>query len=322
MTTCGDLRAKSKIISDCSKLVKLDYSKIDRFCNNFDPSKLKHWLSDSPFQLTSIPTDEEKLAFLTVFNSLSFSYWGSPKWRVNFSGYIIDGTWAMLACLGRSVTSGVISLDANKLAELPEITFKEILAGSVEIPLLYERLQNIRDIGQVIANRYGGKFTNFVEESKFDAQLMLSRLTSDFSSFSDVSNYNDLTVGFYKRAQLLVSDICNSFQHSRRLNVRGLETLTACADYKLPQVLRYYEILDYSRELIDSIVMGNELSSGSPEEVEIRANTIHAVELIKERLQNNLIFVTASQINDLLWLEGQTKLPNDEPYHRTRTTAY
>ena len=62
----------------------------------------------------------------------------------------------------------------------------------------------------------------------------------------------------------------------------------------------------------------NQIPKGHKHEVEIRANTIWAVEFIKEQLKK----YDSTHVNDHLWLLGQDKLPGDKPYHRTRTTSY
>ena len=98
----------------------------------------------------------------------------------------------------------------------------------------------------------------------------------------------------------------------------GLENLTACADYKLPQVLRRYGILSYSPDLAYKIDAQIPLRKGSQEEVEIRANTIWAVELMKKALKKRLPGVDSIHVNDHLWLLSQQK----GFYHLTRTTAY
>jgi hypothetical protein len=49
------------------------------------------------------------------------------------------------------------------------------------------------------------------------------------------------------------------------------------ADYRVPQILNEYKILEYTKELQQTIENKVELCSGCEEEVEIRAATIIAV---------------------------------------------
>jgi hypothetical protein len=107
--------------------------------------------------------------------------------------------------------------------------------------------------------------------------------------------------------------------------LRGLERLTAFADYKVPQVLRKEGVLVPAPALAARIDRGKELPAGSAEEVELRAATIWAVEWIARALNRQLAAglpaVSAADVDYLLWTAGQEKtgLP---PYHRTRTVYY
>lgn len=101
-----------------------------------------------------------------------------------------------------------------------------------------------------------------------------------------------------------------------------MNQITACADYKLPQILRKLEILEYAPILVEKIDNEIEIKKGSPEETEIRANAIWAVEFIKEEVKKRNPQIMSFQINDDLWLATQEKFDGDKPCHRTRTTAY
>ena len=76
-----------------SRYVRVNKDKIRDFAESFSPAELRHWLQDSPFDISSL-SNEEKLAFLFVFNSISFSYWnkhGEEKWTVEYKGQMHDG---------------------------------------------------------------------------------------------------------------------------------------------------------------------------------------------------------------------------------------
>ena len=101
-----------------------------------------------------------------------------------------------------------------------------------------------------------------------------------------------------------------------------MDKLTVYADYKLPQVLRKLGILHYDEELayrVDSLIP---LPAGSRMEVEIRAATVWAGELMRQSLLPKVPGLTAAHIDFWLWEAGQKKDLTDKPYHRTRTTAY
>jgi hypothetical protein len=98
--------------------------------------------------------------------------------------------------------------------------------------------------------------------------------------------------------------------------------LTAFADYKLPQVLRHLGILNYSPELAQMVDNQVLLSPGSAEEIEIRANTIWAVEVIRQELERCGRKTRAFEIDWLLWNMGQEDTYRAKPYHRTVTIFY
>lgn len=291
--------------------VGVNKDKVKDFARCFDRNRLAHWLSVSPFDLNQLG-EAEKLGFLFALDSMSFSYWGTPKWGVEYHGKEYDGAQAMMACLGRAVERG-IRFNPDYFANIQREELKNILGGNVEIPLLNQRLRNLNEVGAVTQTKFRGDFRHIIYQAKNDALQLVDLLVVSFPSFEDSSIYMRRKVEFNKRAQLLTSDLDYSFGC-----LDNSDRLTACADYKLPQVLRRHGILQYNNELQRRIRAREEIPVGSEEEVEIRAHSIHAVELIKGEITG----ITSSQINDYLWLEGQVKLPTDEPYHLTRTTAY
>jgi len=64
------------------------------------------------------------------------------------------------------------------------------------------------------------------------------------------------------------------------------------------------------------------LEAGSPEEVEIRANTIVAVEMLRQKLSRRGWECRAFEIDWILWNLGQEDRFREKPYHRTVTHYY
>ena len=81
---------------------------------------------------------------------------------------------------------------------------------------------------------------------------------------------------FLKRAQIAAADLARAGVAA----FRDLDRLTMFADNLVPHVLRVDGMLTYDAELLDRIERGELIEHGSPEEVEIRACALHAVELI------------------------------------------
>jgi hypothetical protein len=123
---------------------------------------------------------------------------------------------------------------------------------------------------------------------------------------------------FYKRAQLLTSDILHVREILENISV-DYTHLAGCADYKIPQVMRCYGILDFDEELSNFVDNKIEIKKDSDMEIEIRANDIVVIDYIANKLDNK---VSRIDINDYIWLLGQDKSKMVKYYHRTLTNKY
>ncbi|MDP6154907.1 MAG: queuosine salvage family protein [Candidatus Thermoplasmatota archaeon] len=311
----------TRYVMENSDHVKINMDRLHEFSDNFRASDSRHWLADAPFDLATLSV-QEKLHFLFVFNSINFCYWGEPKWTLTYKNKKYDGAWGMVVAFGRAIEEGKSLLDSSYLATLSNEELSYLFRGNVPIPLFGERLDILREIGSTLNERFGGSFSSIINAASNDALLLLELIVKNFPSFADISYYKDQKIFFYKRAQLLVSDIYNLFEGRGFGELKNIEKLTAFADYKIPQVLRKAGILVYSEELAGKVDQMKLIPGGSPEEIEIRANTIWAVELIAKRLNGRNLHIEPIYVNDHLWLLGQNKSPDDLPYHRTRTIYY
>ena len=299
--------------------VKINRAKISEFSKGFEKHTNHYWLQDSPFDIEQLSTDQ-KLMFIVVFNAISFSYWGNPYWNVEYKGKLYTrGSWSLVASIFRAMEEGKDILNPAYLASVSKEELSQILRGNVEIPLLEERVKILNEIGTILIKKFDGQFSSLIRESQNDSVVLVNLVLENFPSFQDFALYKSEKVFFQKRAQALVQGIYSIFQGKRYGELKNIGTLTALADYIIPNLLRKLGILEYSQELSKKIDSEELLPKGSPEEVEIRSCTIWAIELIKKELEAQNIKVLALNINDYLWsVRGNA----DTPFHRTRTTAY
>jgi len=75
----------AKFVVDNSKYVKLNVENISSFAQTFTHEHKKHWLEQAPVDFHKFKPDD-KLHFLLLFNALSFSYWGEPRWIIEYKG--------------------------------------------------------------------------------------------------------------------------------------------------------------------------------------------------------------------------------------------
>lgn len=298
-------------VSENSKYVKINENKLREFAESMEQVKTNHWLSFSPYNLLDLPI-ETIVNFLLVYESIDFSFWGNPKWTIQADGKNEDGSIALLYAILRYVK--------EKNADFSEISkeeFAKILKGNVEIPLFEERYKIIRNVSKIVNEKMKGNFYEYIKDITSDIELF-DLIIRDFPSFKDERTYNGKTIYFYKLAQLLTSDIL----HMRELK-EGIKLdyshLVGCSDYKIPQVMRGLGILEYNEELANIIDKKEEIKQNSIYEVEIRANMLIVIDLIKRKLNDR---VCAIDINDYIWGQGKNKSINLKPYHLTRTTNY
>lgn len=257
--------------------------------------------------------------YLLLVDALNFSFWGEPKWMINADGERLDGYWALAAALKRAILDGVPLLEAKVLATLDRATLATVLDGTVEIPLLDERLANAREVGRVLLERFEGSFATALAQVGQSAEALVRLVVECFPSFDDRASYAGEEVRFYKRAQLLAADLAAA---GAVAGWHDGEAFTVFADYQLPRVLRAFGVLEYAPVLAAAVDNRKEIAAGSPEEIEIRAATVQVGELLRSELLALGRPVTSVEIDYLLWSMAQAGLPNDRPYHRTRTIFY
>ena len=270
--------------------------------------------------------------YLFLLDALNFCFWGKPRWKIDYKGNRLDGYWALTASLKRAAEGGPHALDADFLARIPPQELADILRGSGKIPLFAERWQNARELGTVLKNLWEGEAARLVDCAQHDAPRLVQMIVENFSSFNDVAVYDNREVRFFKRAQIVVTDLWGSFGGKDWGEFENIDALTAFADYKLPQILRAWGILRYAPSLARKIDAQVELAAGSADEIEIRAATLWAVEFLREELARRGRHLWSVQVDWILWEASQKKNlakvvePSQgsqmKPYHRVRTIYY
>lgn len=301
--------------------VAIDEARLDQVCARLAPGDLRLPTWDDDVFITHPP--EERASHILLFNTINFSYWGEPKWTIDFCGRPLDGAWGMLGALARAVSDeGFRLFEGDYLASIPEVDLRHVLRGNVEIPMFQERLDILRQVGRTLAAEFDGSFVNLIHAAEKDAVALVRLLVARFPSFDDVATLDGHALAFHKRAQLAVAMLYEAFDGRGLGDLRRVDELTAFADYKLPQVLRGLGILRYAPDLAGRVDRRETLAASSREEVEIRAATVWACELMRRALVSRFPGVMALHIDYWLWHEGQVKRQAIRPYHRTRTIYY
>ncbi len=267
---------------------------------------------------------ERTVNWLLVLDALNFCFWSekdAPRWRIEYQGESLNGYWAEAAALTRAVEEGIPLWNAEYLSAISSDQLAHIFRGEETIPLFEQRLQNIHEVGDVLLERFEGQFACAVEQAQGSTVRLALLLAKNFSSFNDVASYRGSEVRFFKRAQICVADLFGSFSGKSWGRFYDLDKLTAFADYKLPQILRHFGVLEYDPALAARIDNQELIEQGGEEEIEIRAATVWACQLLRREMIPHGHLITAAEIDSRLWLLSQN-MTGMRPYHRTRTIYY
>lgn len=318
-----DVSHTSRYVAERSRYVYIDGKALHDFCNWLIQETVKVPPWDSAHHYSS--GREDTVAYFLVLDSINFCFWpaeGKKRWEIRYKSGSLSGYNAMAFRLKNAMESGIPIADARFLAGMSLDEFMKILGGSGELQLLGERVEILHQLGQTLLLKYGGMPHLLVESAGKSAVRLVRLLIKDFSSFRDMAEYDEKTIYFYKRAQIFAADLHGAFGGKSWGQFLDMDMLTAFADYKLPQVLRQLGVINYTDSLSEKINNRMHLEPGSPEEVEIRANTVLAVEQIKNQLRVLGQDLRSFEIDWLLWNMGQDDTFREKPYHLTVSTYY
>lgn len=306
----NEIIESNKYVIENAKYIQINKEEIKKFANGIQEINIKNWLYNSPYNLFN-ENVETIITFLLYFEAIDFSFWGSPKWQIETSNGKEDGSMALMYAMLRYIRE-------NKTFDnLTKEKFKKYLQGNIDIPLLEERYQIIKNVNKVVNETFSGDFYNAIYNLTNDEELF-KFIIDNFEDFKDIRTYEGKKIYFYKLAQLLTSDILHIREKKENIKV-DYSHLVGCSDYKIPQGLRALNLVKYNEELANIVDNKIEIKENSKYEVEIRATVIYVIDVIKRLLNNK---VNAIELNDYIWLMSKNKELPKRPYHLTRTTNY
>ena len=261
-------------------------------------------------------------AFFLTLDAVNFGsgYFPFLRKRPRSSGYFTVAG----ALTGRFRARGPLS--AKSLATCGPEDCAEIFEQDLNVPEMAELMslfaQAFRDLGQDLLSHYDGDVLALIEDAQHSAARLVGILDRQ-PFFHDVAEYRGLNVPLFKRAQITASDLALAFDGRGPGAFTDLDRLTIFADNLVPHVLRVEGILVYDPSLLKRIESGDRLASGSPEEIELRACAVHAVERIADAVNALGHAVTSRDLDLILWNHGQDPaIKGAGPRHRTRCVYY
>lgn len=201
--------------------------------------------------------------------------------------------------------------------ELRALTARDVAATLRQDPaheLMALFACSLNDLGAHVADEHGGSFLGAVDAAGGSAVALAEHLAR-WDCFADASTYRGRRIPFYKRAQIAAADL----HHAGVADLsRDLDRLTLFADNLVPHVLRLDGVLAFDPAFTARVEAGELIAHDSPEEVEMRACAVHAVELIVRARPD----LTAQQVDHLLWNRGAGARYKAVPRPRSRCAAY
>jgi hypothetical protein len=302
-----DLRAACATVAQRASSVRVQEDAVDAYAAALPLDRApEHASEDDAAGLTE---REDRAAFWLQLDAINFGSGWFPTLRKpsGRSGY------QTIACgmRGRARSRGPFT--AEELQGIDPVGVAAVVDQDPGHPLVGLFTVSLRDLGRRIQAGHGGSFSAVADAADGSA-VTLARTLGGWECFADCSRYEELELAFLKRAQIAAADLARAGVAS----FGDLSQLTMFADNLVPHVLRLDGVLRFAPGLVARIEAGELIEHGSPEEVEIRACALHAVELIVASRGHTC----AAAVDQLLWQRGQQPVYKAVPRHRSRCTAY
>jgi hypothetical protein len=319
VSLCDDVRRAAAEVSRRARFVRIDPDRLEalaaRLAEEAPP------LPDYDGAHHHRGTPASTLAFNLSLDTINFGSGFFPylRKRGTLSGYFTVAT----ALKQRFDAKGPWS--ARELRSLEAGEMAALLGQDLAVPEVCELMglfaEALRDLGDWLERRFGGRFEGAVEAAAGSAERLAESL-AEMRFYRDVERYDELEVPFYKRAQIVPSDLALAFGGEGFGRFDDLDRLTIFADNLVPHVLRCEGVLIHDPALAARIEAGEPILLGSAEEIEIRACTVHAVECLVAAIRARGGRTCARELDQLLWTRGQDPRIKAHPRHRTRTVFY
>jgi hypothetical protein len=259
--------------------------------------------SESPPAPDLDGTLEERAAFSLTLNAINFGSGWFPTLR-KIDGK--SGFWTVEAGLrahGPWVPEALAAMTPEEIATT--------IGQDPEHELMRHFARHLRELGERVADH--GSYLALARSGDGSA-VGLAEYLGSWPTFRDVSLYDGFEVPLFKRAQIAAADLALA----GIAPADDLDRLTIFADNLVPHVLRIDGVLEFEPELVARIDAEELIEHDSPDEVEIRACALHAVELLVAAHGAT----TATTVDNLLWHRGAAPRYKAHPRHRARTTDY
>lgn len=311
------IRESFEQVAKQAQSVRIRYDRIADYAGDLKPLP-RNEIFDPEHHFLGTP--EQTAAFVLILDSVNFG--GTMKKDLAAEGLTLrdNSLYFTTAVRLKTIFENKGGIDASTLAALTPQTCAVLLrltSGLVAASLAAMYAQSLRELGEFIRDDHQGRFIGVVEKSDRSVENLVGQL-SKLKSFNDVFDYKGIRVPLYKRAQITAADLHLAFENLGVELFADINQLTTFPDNAVAHVLHEDGILEYSPALEQAIAEGKNLNPGSAEEIEIRACTGYAVELL-QRLRPEL---NAMNIDHILWHRSHEPNYLVRNHHKVMTMFY
>ncbi len=265
---------------------------------------------------------EDRIVFLLVLSSLNFCFWNNKDedWYILHRGSKLKGLKAIIAILksirkeNERFSKTIFSLSQDK--------FYSYIQNSRLLLFMPERYNFIKEIGHLLRDSFNSNPMNLLKTCNKSAKKLVTFLGDNLSAFKDAAFFRGNEVMLCKKAHFFAAVLHYTGPDIDECKFDDINELTVFPDYRLPQILRHFGILNYSTKLSELVDNKKGIPAGSEYEIEIRSATVVACEKILRFLHKKGININAVQLDQWLFRKAKDHEPFMKPHHRTLTTCY
>lgn len=321
MTTAqlAQIRRTARYVAEHSPNVTVLREGLRPLAEQFEPATFDGARAD--LDLEGITPREHRLAYVVTLGALRFGSGYSSKLAKRPG---LSGRETLVACLqDRFREHGPFT--ATEMVRVSPDAMAALLGQDRRDPVQEEYVElttrALRDLGRLVQERFGGSLVALVESASASAARLVDVLATA-PYFHDVQRYRGIEAPFLHRAQRLVVDLHAAFGDDGLGRFTDLADLAPSSDAVIAQALRSENVLRFESHLSDHVERGELVLAHSEREIEIRAATVHAVDLLVATLAERGTRATPLCVDSWLRDRVRKRRPRALPRHRTRTVRY
>ena len=289
-----------------SESLTIDVNAIAAFAGHIraDDLHLDRWDSSAMYQ----GPDETVVAWLLVANAIAFdlrSSAGLLPWCIEHGEEITgerDPFLGVLAALAQAAYAGLPIAEGDWLMELDEDALSNLLVpppGHSPLSSMAKRLNAVREVGRLF--RDVGSPMGVIEEGQQSVQGFVQALSRRCPSWEDSRVIRGQRIRFLERAGRCAAMLYGRFGGEGPGRFTDIAELRIGADRRIPQFLIAHNIVRLFDGAWPTRHIPGGILEGSGMEVELRAASLHAIELLRCELLPRFPGLIPLQVSSHLW---------------------